>query len=78
VAPDVDERLTMQSPHEVALGLAAVGVIAAGASAFTATSTIDNPAVHVRSVAQSISGASGRMGNLRQMRVVSIARSRIR
>jgi hypothetical protein len=48
----------MRNSSKLALALATAGVIAAGASAFTATSTIDNAAVHVGSVTQSVSGAN--------------------
>ena len=48
----------MRNSSKLILALGTAGVIAAGASAFTATSTIDNAAVHVGSVAQSISGAT--------------------
>jgi hypothetical protein len=48
----------MRNSSKLALALATAGVIAAGASAYTATSTIDNAAVHVGSVAQSVSGAT--------------------
>ena len=48
----------MRNTSRLALALATAGVIAAGASAFTATSTIDKAAVHVGSVAQSVSGAN--------------------
>ena len=48
----------MRRIPNLALALATAGVIAAGASAFTATSTIDTAAVHVGSVEQSVSGAN--------------------
>jgi hypothetical protein len=48
----------MRNSSKLALALATAGVIAAGASAYTATSTIDNAAVHVGSVAQTVSGAT--------------------
>jgi hypothetical protein len=48
----------MHNSSKLALALATAGVIAAGASAFTATSTIDKAQVHVGSVAQSVSGAN--------------------
>jgi hypothetical protein len=48
----------MRNSSKLALALATAGVIAAGASAYTATSTIDQAAVHVGSVAQSVSGAT--------------------
>ncbi|MCW2848436.1 MAG: hypothetical protein JWR90_2410 [Marmoricola sp.] len=48
----------MHNSSKLLLALAAAGAIAGGASAFTATSTIDNAAVHVGSVAQSVSGAN--------------------
>jgi hypothetical protein len=58
VAPDLDERLDMHKSSKLIVALGAAGIIAAGASAFTATSTIDDAAVHVGSVAQSVSGAT--------------------
>jgi hypothetical protein len=58
VAPDIDERFNMRNTSRLILALGTAAVIAAGASAFTATSTIDNAAVHVGSVAQSVSGAT--------------------
>lgn len=48
----------MRNSSKLVLALGTAGVIAAGTSAFTATSTIDNAAVHVGSVQQSISGAT--------------------
>jgi hypothetical protein len=48
----------MRNSSKSVLALGIAGVIAAGASAFTATSTIDNAAVHVGSVEQSVSGAN--------------------
>jgi hypothetical protein len=48
----------MRNSSKLILALGTAGVFAAGASAFTATSTIDNAAVHVGSVAQSVSGAT--------------------
>jgi hypothetical protein len=49
----------MRNSSKLVLALGTAGVIiAAGGSAFTATSTIDNAAVHVGSAAQSISGAT--------------------
>jgi hypothetical protein len=48
----------MRNSSKLALGLGMAAVVAAGSSAFTATSTIDQAAVHVGSVAQSVSGAT--------------------
>lgn len=48
----------MRTSSKLIVGLAAVGAVVAGGSAFTATSTIDSSAVHVGSVAQSVSGAT--------------------
>jgi hypothetical protein len=48
----------MRNSSKLAVALATAGVIAAGASAYTATSTIDQAAVHVGSVAQTVSGAN--------------------
>jgi hypothetical protein len=58
LAPDFDGRLNMRNSPKLALALATAGVIAAGASAFTATSTLDKTSVHVGSVEQSVSGAN--------------------
>ncbi len=58
VDPDIDERFTMRNSSRLILALGTAGLIAAGTSAFTATSTIDASAVHVGSVAQSVSGAT--------------------
>ena len=52
------EGLNMRNSSRLAIALATAGVIAAGASAFTANSTIDDGAVHVGSVTQSVSGAN--------------------
>lgn len=48
----------MRNSSRLILALGAAGFLAAGTSAFTATSTIDNSSVHVGSVAQSVSGAT--------------------
>jgi hypothetical protein len=48
----------MRNSSRLILALGTAGLLAAGTSAFTATSTIDNSAVHVGSVAQSVSGAT--------------------
>jgi hypothetical protein len=47
----------MRNSSKLALGLGMAAVVAAGSSAFTASSTIDDAAVNVGSVAQSVSGA---------------------
>ena len=48
----------MRNSTKLAVALAAAGLVAAGTSAFTATSTIDDPAINVGSVAQTVSGAT--------------------
>lgn len=48
----------MYKSTKLIVALGAAGVVAAAGSAFTATSTIDDPAVNVGSVAQSVSGAT--------------------
>lgn len=48
----------MHNSTKLIVALAAAGVVAAAGSAFTATSTIDDPAVNVGSVAQTVSGAT--------------------
>jgi hypothetical protein len=48
----------MRNSSKLALGLGMAAVVAAGSSAFTASSTIDDAAVNVGSVAQSVSGAT--------------------
>jgi hypothetical protein len=48
----------MQNSSKLTLALGIAAVVAAGSSAFTASSTIDEAAVHVGSVAQSVSGAT--------------------
>jgi hypothetical protein len=48
----------MHKSTKLIVALGAAGVVAAAGSAFTATSTIDDPAVNVGSVAQTVSGAT--------------------
>jgi hypothetical protein len=48
----------MRNSSRLLLALAIAGVVAASGSAFTATSTIDDLAIHVGSVAQTVSGAT--------------------
>lgn len=48
----------MHKSTKFIVALGAAGVVAAAGSAFTATSTIDDPAINVGSVAQSVSGAT--------------------
>ena len=48
----------MRKSTKLVVALAAAGTVAAAGSAFTATSTIDDPAINVGSVAQSVSGAT--------------------
>jgi hypothetical protein len=48
----------MRKSTKLLVALAAAGTVAAAGSAFTATSTIDDPAINVGSVAQSVSGAT--------------------
>jgi hypothetical protein len=48
----------MRNSSKLTLGLGMAAVVAAGSSAFTASSTIDDGAVNVGSVAQSVSGAT--------------------
>jgi hypothetical protein len=48
----------MRNSSKLMLAVTAAGAVAVGASAFTATSTIDDGAVHVGSVAQTVSGAT--------------------
>jgi hypothetical protein len=57
VAPDLDERLDMHKSSKLIVALGAAGIIAAGASAFTATSSIDHTNVTVGAVTQQVSGA---------------------
>jgi len=48
----------MRKSTKLVAALGAAGVVAAAGSAFTATSTLDDPAVNVGSVAQTVSGAT--------------------
>ena len=48
----------MRKSTKILVALAAAGTVAAAGSAFTATSTIDDPAINVGSVTQSVSGAT--------------------
>lgn len=48
----------MYKSTKLIVALGAAGVVAAAGSAFTATSTIDDPAINVGSVAQTVSGAT--------------------
>lgn len=48
----------MRKSNKLFVAIAAAGLVAAGGSAFTATSTIDDGAINVGSVAQSVSGAT--------------------
>jgi hypothetical protein len=48
----------MRKSTKLVVALGAAGVVAAAGSAFTATSTIDDPAINVGSVVQSVSGAT--------------------
>lgn len=48
----------MRTPSKLIVALAAAGGVAAAGSAYTATSTIDDAAINVGSVAQSVSGAT--------------------
>jgi hypothetical protein len=48
----------MRKSTKLLVAVAAAGTIAGAGSAFTATSTIDDGAIHVGSVAQSVSGAT--------------------
>jgi hypothetical protein len=48
----------MYKSTKLIVALGAAGVVAAAGSAFTATSTIDDSAINVGSVAQSVSGAT--------------------
>ncbi|UUZ60970.1 hypothetical protein [Nocardioides sp. B-3] len=48
----------MYKTTKIIVALGAAGVVAAAGSAFTATSTIDDSAINVGSVAQSVSGAT--------------------
>ncbi len=48
----------MRKSTKLLVALAAAGTVAAAGSAFTATSTIDDPAINVGSVNQSVSGAT--------------------
>ena len=48
----------MRKSTKLVAALGAAGVVAAAGSAFTATSTIDDPAINVGSVVQSVSGAT--------------------
>lgn len=48
----------MQKSTKFIAALTVAGFVGLGASAFTATSTIDDPAINVGSVSQSVSGAT--------------------
>jgi hypothetical protein len=48
----------MYKSTKLIVALGAAGVVAAAGSAFTATSTIDDPAINVGSVVQDVSGAT--------------------
>ncbi|MCW2735727.1 hypothetical protein [Nocardioides sp.] len=48
----------MRKSTKILVALVAAGTAAAAGSAFTATSTIDDPAINVGSVVQSVSGAT--------------------
>jgi hypothetical protein len=48
----------MRKSTKLVVALGAAGVVAAAGSAFTATSTIDDSAINVGSVAQTVSGAT--------------------
>lgn len=48
----------MRKSTKLVVALGAAGIIAAAGSAFTATSTIDDSAINVGSVAQTVSGAT--------------------
>jgi hypothetical protein len=48
----------MRKSSKMAMAIAAAGIVAAGASAFTASSTIDNATKHVGATNQAISGVT--------------------
>jgi hypothetical protein len=48
----------MRKSTKILVALVAAGTVGAAGSAFTATSTIDDPAINVGSVVQSVSGAT--------------------
>src|SRR3954451_23187355 len=52
------EGIRMRKSTKIATAIATAGIVAAGASAFTASSTIDNPTKHVGATGQTISGVS--------------------